>query len=569
MSADVVVPRAVPLPERTMRVFGIVGGTSPKEIFDFFHPHVDYNFSIVCFDFILKTNSTRVTTVDGADTYVTFRTQEEAEQAQNAAFKQTLVFQNKPIRLMTPAPEFFWKKKGNTRPQPVLFTTMPNTYRILQVPINAKRDHIAMHWSHCRFPMKACRKHFGHWYIQFQSQMEPPVLTQWFENKSKTILTIPASPVISSSLISVYPEVTESPLQPPEVCCTLPTDAPQHLGTHCEDTDDKRASPHIHYLHLSFVLILLSVAGKKRPAQVPPSSVPDVKRGTVPNKKRVLTPELKMHPLESELWNSLQLLFRHHIQWITEATELLKKRSLLNEVVVTRNVASINIVGDLHGSWDCLEQAMVAGKEPSETNLWIFNGNFVGSGAFSIDVLNTLCQLLVEHPGCVFLNRGNNECARTSKECGFQELLNTVFGEEMGMTLWGDCVSLFKHLPLASVVSFPDSDPTTTRSWFVTHSGILHPSASLSAIKNAERHDCSDATDILKQLLWSRPSNENGIHSGAEGHHPDEAESKVWGPDISSEFVKVNEFSLIIRSHDSTDRGYSITHDGRVLTVFS
>ncbi|KAH3731551.1 serine/threonine protein phosphatase [Pelomyxa schiedti] len=266
--------------------------------------------------------------------------------------------------------------------------------------------------------------------------------------------------------------------------------------------------------------------------------------------------------------NSTLITYLHtsHKRFITEATDLLKKRSLLNEVVVTKNVSSINIVGDLHGNWDCLKQAMISGKEPSETNLWIFNGDFVGSGAFSIDVLATLCRLLVEHPGCVFLNRGNNECARTSKECGFQECLRTVFGEEMGTALWGDCVSLFKHLPLASVVSFPDSDPTTTRSWFVTHSGILHPNASLSTIRNAERHDCSDATDVLKQLLWSRPSNENGTHLSA---YSGGVHSMVWGPDISSEFVKVNEFSLIIRSHDSTDRGYSITHNGRVLTVFS
>ena len=41
------------------------------------------------------------------------------------------------------------------------------------------------------------------------------------------------------------------------------------------------------------------------------------------------------------------------------------------------------------------------------------------------------------------------------------------------------------------------------------------------------------------------------------------------GPDISKKFLDDNNLDLLVRSHEVKDEGYEVTHDGRVITVFS
>ncbi|KAH3731549.1 serine/threonine-protein phosphatase 5 [Pelomyxa schiedti] len=307
-----------------------------------------------------------------------------------------------------------------------------------------------------------------------------------------------------------------------------------------------------------------------RPARVS-ATVPDTPHSSIAPERFCPPPNPIYFPFQSDLMGSWELLFSttrdstlitylyaSHKKFITEATDLLKKRSLLNEVVVTKNVSSINIVGDLHGSWDCLKRAIAIGGEPSDSNLWIFNGDYIDRGAFGLDVLAALCLLVTRYPQSVYLNRGNHECPKISSygQNNHYQGLKEVYGSNF-MRLWQACVELYKHLPLATLITFHDPE---MKGWFVSHGGI-GSNVTLDAIRQSGRYQETTATPLLKDLLWTDPSEENN------GMQPSLTRRglETWGPDVT----EANNLGLIIRSHDHSKGGWATAHNGSVVTVFS
>jgi serine/threonine-protein phosphatase 5 len=66
----------------------------------------------------------------------------------------------------------------------------------------------------------------------------------------------------------------------------------------------------------------------------------------------------------------------------------------------------VNVVGDTHGQYhDVLKLLHLAG-DPSATNWYVFNGDFVDRGAWGVEVLAVLMAWKLAHPKHVFLLRG-------------------------------------------------------------------------------------------------------------------------------------------------------------------
>ncbi|KAH3745426.1 retinal degeneration C [Pelomyxa schiedti] len=481
-------------------------------------------------------------------------------------------------------------------PHPWYFVMQQNVYRVFMVPYYAKAEHVAEHWRYYKFPVFC-----GHWYVKFLSNTEePPGSTKWYAN-NKTVYTAPACPLYSFLTLSFY---SPHPLSDEPLACDSPIDTPDspyppqqpELPVTCEDTEGKRGAPQLFNLYsLSpfrgpdqlgspMTYTEQQVPQTARPARVSASG-PDTQHSSI------APPDPIYFPFKSNLMGNWELLFSplrdsthiaylytSHKKFITEATDLLKKRSLLNEVAVTRNVSSINIVGDLHGSWDCLKKAIAIGGEPSDSNLWIFNGDYVDRGAFGVDILAALCLLVTAYPRSVYLNRGNHECPRISShgQNNHYQCLEEVYGSN-GMRLWEACAELYKHLPLATLVNFPE-DPEM-KGWFVCHGGI-GSYVTLESIRQSERCDCTsvpltflwcqlthkspDATPLLKDLLWTDPSEVNGMQPSLTRRG-----LETWGPDVTEAFIAANNLRWIIRSHDHSRGGWATTHNGNVVTVFS
>ena len=56
---------------------------------------------------------------------------------------------------------------------------------------------------------------------------------------------------------------------------------------------------------------------------------------------------------------------------------------------------------------------------PSDENPYLFNGDFVDRGSFSVEVILTLLAWKVANPNCMHLTRGNHESRNMTKLYGY------------------------------------------------------------------------------------------------------------------------------------------------------
>ena len=69
---------------------------------------------------------------------------------------------------------------------------------------------------------------------------------------------------------------------------------------------------------------------------------------------------------------------------------------------------------------------------------------------------------------------------------------------------------------------------------------------------------------MLEDLLWSDPDeNVQGISSSQRGA------GKLFGKKVTEEVLGRLNAKILIRGHESSNIGFKINHDGKVLTLFS
>lgn len=66
----------------------------------------------------------------------------------------------------------------------------------------------------------------------------------------------------------------------------------------------------------------------------------------------------------------------------------------------------------------------------------------------------------------------------------------------------------------------------------------------------------------MTDLLWADPQEEPGSQPSRRGI------SRLFGPDITEDFLKTNNFDLIIRSHEVKDAGYEFNHGGKLVSFW-
>lgn len=118
----------------------------------------------------------------------------------------------------------------------------------------------------------------------------------------------------------------------------------------------------------------------------------------------------------------------------------------------------ITIVGDIHGQFYDLATILKIGGVP-ENNRYIFLGDYVDRGEFSVEVLILLLSLKLCFPNNIFLLRGNHETREmTNRYSYFAECMYKYDQEVFQVSM-----ELFDNLPIAAIVN---------KKFFLVHGGI-------------------------------------------------------------------------------------------------
>jgi len=157
----------------------------------------------------------------------------------------------------------------------------------------------------------------------------------------------------------------------------------------------------------------------------------------------------------------------------------------------------LTVCGDTHGQfYDVLKIFELNGR-PSGQNPYLFNGDYVDRGSWSLEVVTTLLAFKCLDPQAVHLTRGNHETVAMNRMYGFEGEVRAKHSKHMY-----DCfVDLFTVLPLAFILN---------GKVFVTHGGLPSPGTTLQDIQEATRRLEPGDTGIVCDLLWSDPQPENG-----------------------------------------------------------
>lgn len=211
----------------------------------------------------------------------------------------------------------------------------------------------------------------------------------------------------------------------------------------------------------------------------------------------------------------------------------------------------ITVCGDVHGQFYDLINIFTINGMPSEDNPYLFNGDIVDRGSFSVEVVLMLVACKLAYPDHMHITRGNHETTEMNAMYGFKGEMLAKYDER----LYQIFSEAFRLLPLAFVVN---------NKAFVVHGGLSRQeNVTLDDIRKIDRNKEPGSDVLMTDLLWSDPSPLPGLTPSKRGV------ACQFGPDITEKFLETNKLSFIIRSHEMKEEGYEVEHNGKLITVFS
>ena len=269
--------------------------------------------------------------------------------------------------------------------------------------------------------------------------------------------------------------------------------------------------------------------------------------------------------LSSLVEEALSIQSSGFIETVDKAMSLLRNENgqvgnltIVNRLVKLEPLGEALVIGDLHGDLESLiiilqTSRFVEKMEKTKEATLIFLGDYGDRGDKSAEIYYAILKLKLAFPGQVVLLRGNHEAPKDllgyPHDLPFQ--FQNRFGEDWKMA-YEKTRALFAYLYNAVFVE---------DRYLMVHGGVSPQIRSLQDIAQAQENR-NEA--LLEDLLWSDPDeNVQGVSSSPRGA------GKLFGKRVTEEVLGKLNAKILIRGHESSDIGFKINHDGKVLTLFS
>nr|CAB3265115.1 serine/threonine-protein phosphatase 5 [Phallusia mammillata] len=241
---------------------------------------------------------------------------------------------------------------------------------------------------------------------------------------------------------------------------------------------------------------------------------------------------------------------RYAYQMLLEIKDILSKLPSLVDVTVEKD-NKLTVCGDIHGQYYDLCHIFEINNLPSKENPYLFNGDFVDRGSWSVEVILILFGYKILFPQHFHMVRGNHETDNMNQMYGFEGEVKEKYGGNM-MGLFSE---VFNWLPLAYCVN---------GKVLVMHGGLCEQDGvTLNDLRQIERNRQPPESGNMCDLLWSDPQLIKGRGTSKRGV------SCQFGPDVTQKFLQDNGLDYIIRSHEVKQEGYESQHNGKCVTIFS
>ncbi|OHE90538.1 calcineurin-like phosphoesterase [Colletotrichum orchidophilum] len=194
----------------------------------------------------------------------------------------------------------------------------------------------------------------------------------------------------------------------------------------------------------------------------------------------------------------------------------------------------------------------VSTTSQSADTRFVFLGDFVDRGYFSLETFTLLMCLKAKYPDRIVLVRGNHESRQITQVYGFYEECQQKYGNA---SVWKACCHVFDFLVLAAIV---DGE------LLCVHGGLSPEIRTIDQIRVVARAQEIPHEGAFCDLVWSDPEDVETWAISPRGA------GWLFGDKVATEFNHVNGLKLIARAHQLVNEGYKYHFpQNSVVTVWS